>query len=105
MIELCWQRNVTFNTFVYLSHHPNMWSIPAAVVWDAVTNAGGAISQDNTKVSKLEWGRKRQWSLIMLPEGPISVAPICGVSAPADGNVLLIIVHTLEAANIVHTTL
>ena len=89
----------------YLTHHPNMWSIPAAVVWNVVTNAGGAISQDNTKVSKLEWGMKRQWSLIMLPEGPVSVAPICGVSAPANGNVLLIIVHTLEAAHIVHTTL
>ena len=41
----------------------------------------------------------------MLPEGPVSVAPICGVSAPANGDVLLIIVHTLEAAHIIHTTL
>ena len=41
----------------------------------------------------------------MLPEGAISMVPISGVSAPANGNVLLIIVHTLEAAHIIHTTL
>ena len=46
-------KNVCLNTWDYLTHHPNMWSIPAAVVWDAVTNAGGSISQNNTKVSKI----------------------------------------------------
>ena len=39
------------------------------------------------------------------PEGAVSVSPVSGVSAPADGNVLLIIVHTLEAAHVVHTSL
>ena len=92
------------NTFDYLTHHPNMWSIPATVVWNAVTNTGGAISKDHAKVSKLEGRSKGQWSS-MLPEGAISMVPISGVSAPANGNVLLIIVHTLEAAHIIHTTL
>ena len=55
MIDESWYwKHVRSNTLDYLTHHPNMWSIPAAVVWDAVTNAGGAISQNNTKVSKLE---------------------------------------------------
>ena len=39
------------------------------------------------------------------PEGTVSVSPVSGVSAPANGNVLLIIVHTLEAAHVVHTSL
>ena len=47
ILVLDW-KNVCWNTLDYLTHHPNMWSIPAAVVWDAMTNAGGAISQDNT---------------------------------------------------------
>ena len=92
------------NTSDYLTHHPNVWSITAAVVRDSMTNAGGAISQDHTNVSKLEGRRKGQWSS-MLPEGAISMVPVSGVSAPANGNVLLIIVHTLEAAHIVHTSL
>ena len=39
------------------------------------------------------------------PEGPVSVAPIGGVSAPADGDVLLLVVDTLEAAHVVDTSL
>ena len=81
-----------------------MWGVSATIVRDSMTNAGGAISQDHTNVSKLEGRRKGQWSS-MLPEGAISMVPISGVSAPANGDVLLIIVDTLEAAHIVHTTL
>ena len=43
--------------------------------------------------------------IMVSPEGTVSVSPVSGVSAPADGDVLLIIVHTLEAAHVVHTTL
>ena len=32
-----------------------MWSIPAAVVGDSMTNAGGAISQDHAATSLIEW--------------------------------------------------
>ena len=48
-------------------------------------------------------GGQRQdcWS----PEGAVSVAPIRGVSAPADGDVLLLVVDTLEAAHVVDTSL
>ena len=47
------------------------------------------------------------WSrwIIVSPEGPVSVAPIGGVSAPADGDVLLLVVDTLEAAHVVDTSL
>ena len=38
--------------------------------------------------------------IMVSPEGPVSVAPVGGVSAPADGDVLLVVVHALEAADL-----
>ena len=31
----------------HLTHHPDVRGVSAAVVWDAMTNAGGAVSQDH----------------------------------------------------------
>ena len=40
----------------HLTHHADVRGVAPAVVWDAVTNAGGAVSQDHAAAARMRQG-------------------------------------------------